>query len=279
MHYRPRSLRNDFRDIGIGEPLELFAQVTEQAKAAGDATVQIKLETASDKAFSDAKAIFLSEPMPIASLNAGKRIAAKVPQSSLKFLRLQYIVGDGPLTAGKFTSGIILNVDAHPVYEMPLAIGWKIGIAHDLPVVQETDLRNQGKFFAEVHEDALDYLTMLIQKSLGFLSLCLRKPSFISDHFDAKGNKISNLGKPVKDGDAVDLGTMNDRISAIDRRSLRVADKDIPALPNAANRANKLLSFDNNGNPVVIVPESGSAADVLAELGSPILGAEIHWLQ
>lgn len=153
------------------------------------------------------------------------------------------------------------------ILKMPLATGWKIGIARDLPAVQETDLRNQGKFFAEVHEDAFDYLTMLIQKSLGFLSLCLRKPSFISDHYDAKGNKISNLGKPVKDGDAVDLATMNEHISAKDKRSLRVADKDIPALPNAANRANKLLSFDNNGNPVVIVPESGSAADVLVELG------------
>lgn len=155
------------------------------------------------------------------------------------------------------------------ILKMPLATGWKIGIARDLPAVQETDLRNQGKFFAEVHEDAFDYLTMLIQKSMGFLSLCLRKPSFISDHYDAKGNKISNLGKPVKDGDAVNLGTMKDHISAKDKRSLRVADKDIPVLPNAANRANKLLSFDDDGNPVVIVPESGSAADVLAELGKP----------
>ncbi|MBC3995189.1 hypothetical protein H8R20_06200 [Morganella morganii] len=153
------------------------------------------------------------------------------------------------------------------ILKMPLATGWKIVIARDLPAVQETDLRNQGKFFAEVHEDAFDYLTMLIQKSLGFLSLCLRKSSFISDHYDAKGNKISNLGKPVKDGDAVNLGTMKDHISAKDKRSLRVADKDIPVLPNAVNRANKLLSFDDNGNPVVIVPESGSAADVLAELG------------
>lgn len=155
------------------------------------------------------------------------------------------------------------------ILKMPLATGWKIGIARDLPAVQETDLRNQGKFFAEVHEDAFDYLTMLIQKSLGYLSLCLRKPSFISDHYDAKGNKISNLGKPVKDGDAVDLGTMKEHIEAKDKRSLRVADKDIPVLPNAVNRANKLLSFDNDGNPVVIVPESGSAADVLAELGKP----------
>ncbi|MEM8109082.1 hypothetical protein Q4S27_07960 [Morganella morganii subsp. sibonii] len=155
------------------------------------------------------------------------------------------------------------------ILKMPLATGWKIGIARDLPVVQETDLRNQGKFFAEVHEDAFDYLTMLIQKSLGFLSLCLRKPSFISDHYDAKGNKISNLGKPVKGGDAVDLGTMKEHISAKDKRSLRVTDKDIPALPNASNRANKMLAFDNDGNPKVVLPESGSAADVLLELAKP----------
>lgn len=30
-------VKGDFRDIGIGEPLQLFAQVTEQATAAGDA--------------------------------------------------------------------------------------------------------------------------------------------------------------------------------------------------------------------------------------------------
>lgn len=106
-----------FRDIGIGEPLELFAQVTEQAKATGEATVQIKLETATDDKFSDAKSIFESVAIPIADLNAGKRIVAKVPQGVLKYLRLQYVVAEGPLTAGKFTAGINLTVDAHPIYD------------------------------------------------------------------------------------------------------------------------------------------------------------------
>ena len=153
------------------------------------------------------------------------------------------------------------------ILKMPLATGWKIGIARDLPAVQETDLRNQGKFFAEVHEDAFDYLTMLIQKSLGYLSSCLRKPSFISDHYDAKGNKISNLGKPVKDGDAVDLGTMKEHISAKDKRSLRVADKDIPALPKASERAGNVLTFDSAGMPQVVAPATGSAVDVINKLG------------
>ncbi|OPI45875.1 hypothetical protein BFQ11_25375 [Escherichia coli] len=34
-----------------------------------------------------------------------------------------------------------------------LANGYQISISRELPVTQETDLRNQGKFFAEVHED------------------------------------------------------------------------------------------------------------------------------
>ncbi len=170
------------------------------------------------------------------------------------------------------------------ILKMPLATGWKIGIARDLPVVQETDLRNQGKFFAEVHEDAFDYLTMLIQKSLGYLSLCLRKPSFISNHYDAKGNKISNLGKPVKDGDAVDLGTMKEHISAKDKRSLRVADKDIPALPGTSVRRNKQLGFDNNGMPLLLDPvETGALGYVLVdsfEKGAVITSRyqALHWL-
>lgn len=51
------------------------------------------------------------------------------------------------------------------VLTSPLAIGWQISIARELAPTQETDLRNQGKFFAEVHEDAFDKLTMLIQQA------------------------------------------------------------------------------------------------------------------
>ena len=57
---------------------------------------------------------FESVAIPIADLNADKRIVAKVPQGVLKYLRLQYVV-EGPLTAGKFTAGINLTVDAHPI--------------------------------------------------------------------------------------------------------------------------------------------------------------------
>jgi hypothetical protein len=39
-----------------------------------------------------------------------------VPQGVLKYLRVNYVVGTGPLTAGAFTSGINLDVDANTHY-------------------------------------------------------------------------------------------------------------------------------------------------------------------
>lgn len=62
-------------------------------------------------------------------------------------------------------------------------------------------------------------------------------------------------------------------VNTISGYALRVADKPIPFIPqNAADRAGKVLTADVNGNPVFTVPASGSAADVLAQLGSPLPG-------
>ncbi|KGA60180.1 putative tail fiber protein [Proteus vulgaris] len=166
------------------------------------------------------------------------------------------IVGAGSYHGGK----VVLN--------KPLAQGWKILLERDLPVVQETDLRNQGKFFAEVHEDAFDYLTMLIQKALGTFSLSLRKPTYLSNYYDAKGNRITNLASPKTGSDATNKDYVDNSIKYIDSKTLRVKDKAIPALPNADERAGKVLTFDENGYPIAVAPVSGSAVDVLNMLGS-----------
>ncbi|MGF7408520.1 hypothetical protein [Providencia alcalifaciens] len=150
----------------------------------------------------------------------------------------------------------------------PLANGHKISVARDIPITQETSFRNQSKFFAETHEDAFDYLTMIIQRIWGTLgSLYLKRPNILANWFDAKGYRIANLGKPKRDGDAVDFGTMKDAISSQSKRSLRVDDMDIAALPKASDRAGNVLTFDRDGRPVVVAPASGSAVDVLNKLG------------
>ncbi|MBC5790634.1 hypothetical protein [Providencia sp. JUb39] len=156
----------------------------------------------------------------------------------------------------------------------PLADKHKISIARDIPITQETSFRNQGKFLAETHEDAFDYLTMIIQRIWGGLgSLFLKRPNILANWFDAKGYRIANLGKPKRDSDAVDLWTLKDEIEGINstilkrqKRLLRVDDMDIVALPKASDRAGNVLTFDKDGKPIVVAPTTGSAVDVLNKL-------------
>ena len=170
--------------------------------------------------------------------------------------------------AGTYSGGNVVLMS-------PLANGWQISISRDLPVTQETDLRNQGKFFAEVHEDAFDKLTMLIQQCFSFLRLALRKPSFIANYYDALNNRIRNLRDPSQAQDAATKGYADNlyqgAISHSDnnfKRTLRVPESEVGMLPGISGRRKKILAFNDTGNPIAVLPESGSAADVMIELAA-----------
>lgn len=110
-----------------------------------------------------------------------------------------------------------------------LTSGYRISVSRELPVTQETDLRNQGKFLAEVHEDAFDKLTMLIQQVFYNLSKVIKVPE--------SGNWL---------------------------------------VPTIRLRKNKIFAWDEEGNPIAVLPESGSASDVMIELakssGAGVIG-------
>lgn len=103
------------RDIGVGYPLEFWATVDTTATAAGAATLNVQLQTSPDN--STWTTIYDSGALALAALTAGKRLfSAKVPAGVQRYLRVNYTVGTGPLTAGAFTSGINLDVDNNSPY-------------------------------------------------------------------------------------------------------------------------------------------------------------------
>ncbi|MGL3999847.1 Bbp16 family capsid cement protein [Pantoea eucalypti] len=103
------------RDIGVGYPLELFVNVNTTAAAAGAATVNIQLQTSPDN--STWTTLTSSGDLALSALTSGKRVMSqKVPQGVQRYLRVNYVVGTGPLTAGAFTAGINLDVDNNSPY-------------------------------------------------------------------------------------------------------------------------------------------------------------------
>lgn len=105
------------RDVGNGEPLEVLVLVTESATAAGAATVQVAVQTDDNSSFSSATNLVLSDAIPKASLTAGTEVLrVKVPHGTERYLRLYFTVGTGPLTAGKFTSGLVPLRQANIAY-------------------------------------------------------------------------------------------------------------------------------------------------------------------
>lgn len=148
-----------------------------------------------------------------------------------------------------------------------LANGYQISISRELPVTQETDLRNQGKFFAEVHEDAFDKLTMLIQQVRSWFTLALRKPSIIANWYDAMNNYIRNVRDPRDPQDVATKNYVDVLANSNLSRTLRVPEP-INELPGIEQRKNKIPAFDSNGNAIVVVPPSGSASEVMILLAS-----------
>ncbi|HGS6719758.1 TPA: hypothetical protein ACMEVL_000981, partial [Klebsiella variicola subsp. variicola] len=144
-------------------------------------------------------------------------------------------------------------------------------IYRDPDATQLTSYLATGKFPATSHERALDKLTMLIQKfGWWWDSLALKKPNIFANYYDALNNRIRNLRDPSQ---AQDAATKNyadtlyeQAITHSDnnlRKTLRVPEASVDMLPGISGRKKKILAFNDNGNPIAVLPESGSAADVL----------------
>ena len=105
------------RDIGNGERPEILVLCTQDVTAVGAATVTVAMQTDDNSSFSTPVNLVLSDAIPKASLVAGAQVMrVAVPYGTERYLRLFYTVGTGPLTAGKFTSGLVPLRQANVAY-------------------------------------------------------------------------------------------------------------------------------------------------------------------
>ncbi|HCA0857392.1 hypothetical protein PAH44_00660 [Klebsiella pneumoniae] len=170
--------------------------------------------------------------------------------------------------AGDSEGGTLTLVETHD--------GATLLIARTPDATQLTSYVATGKFPATSHERALDKLTMLIQQIYWWWDdLPLKRPNIFANFYHAKNRFIKYLKNPVDEQDAATKnyadGLYDGAISHADeqfKRTLRVPESSVNILPSINGRKKKILAFDDNGNPIAVLPESGSAADVLINLGS-----------
>lgn len=99
------------RDIGKGKPIPIRIQVTEQFAASGAGTLTVTLEVDDNDSFSSPKTVWSSGAIGKADLKPGKVIIPEyIPRgTNERYMRLNYTVGTGPMTAGKIVAGITMG--------------------------------------------------------------------------------------------------------------------------------------------------------------------------
>jgi len=95
-------------DLGLSDRANMAITVDASAAAAGAATVTFAVQDSADgSAFAD---VAVTAAIGKASLTAGKQIIIPMPTSLRRYCRVNYTVGTGPLTAGKFSAQVVTGI-------------------------------------------------------------------------------------------------------------------------------------------------------------------------
>lgn len=88
------------------------------------------------------------------------------------------------------------------------ANGVRLILLRTMPYTQETDITNQGAFNADTIEKGFDSLAMQIQQLVDGTIVSIFDPETGQFVWDARGQRIVNVGDPMIDGDAVNYRSM-----------------------------------------------------------------------
>lgn len=159
-----------------------------------------------------------------------------------------------------------------------LATDYVLSIFRRRPLTQETDIRNQGSFYPEVHEDVFDHLVMISQQQQDLLSRSIRLSDTVApDDFDTA------LPSDIQEraGEMLVVNDAGDGFAFIPITSEDIIDLALGAsgvagslelFPTTANKGKiRLTATNNNANYTINITNAAVAADrtyTIPEAGS-----------
>ena len=95
-------------DTGLDDRSMMVITVGESAAAAGAATVSFAIQDSADNStFAD---VAVTANIGKAALGLGQQVVIPMPTKLRRYCRVNYTVGTGPLTAGKFSAQIVTGI-------------------------------------------------------------------------------------------------------------------------------------------------------------------------
>lgn len=176
---------------------------------------------------------------------------------------IQVSINGSTVTSGYSVSGTGNVGGGDVTFITPPAGGAVVMLERVVPTYRLTDYQDNGDLLADTVNKDFDRLWMAIQRSFIYLGLALRRP-LLGGPYNAEGYRIENGVDPVNQQD---FATKNyvDNISLV--RALRVPDAYIEPLPPLSQLEGSIIGIVN-GKPVGVPAPSGTATDVLLQLGS-----------
>ncbi|HBZ2047363.1 GDSL-type esterase/lipase family protein [Klebsiella pneumoniae] len=181
---------------------------------------------------------------------------------------LDVSINGSVVTSGYSVSGVGNKNGGDITFLTPPANDAVVMLERVVPTYRLTDYQDNGDLLADTVNKDFDRIWMAIQRAFIDLGLTLNRP-LLGGPFNALNYRIINLGAPINSGDAANKNYVDASIQTGLNRVLRVSENFVSVIPEANIRANKLLAFNSSGNPIVVLPASGSASDVMIELAKP----------